>query len=555
MTIRFRALALALATSLALPLGTSGAIAASPKPGATCTKSGQAIHANAMIYTCVMSGKQLVWSKGVPEKKTPAVTSNGQPGNGQPGNGQPGNGQPGNGQPSQQQSMPSDTQFLYMKRIGMSCSTNGVFGYTGGMLSVCKNNVVKYALPTDIPPAPTGGYKSRPSWYPTLAQQQGQRSEPTCAPSTIKFTSPVVPLAQMVASIPYGMMTGGHVTPIDHGYLGVSSLSKPAATRTEADYIPVSSPAAGTITSVQNLGIPTSIRVTIEHGCNVSTVYMVLNRLSGVLAPYAEELKANNASKSLSIPVKAGEEFGRQRDNMIDFNVWDGTQWLSGFENPYAYVNGEAWKPFTADPLPFFTPELRTAIEANMQKTTSPRFGKIDYDVRGAASGNWFIDGTIGYNGHFVSEYATANTELPGDPPQGKSEYSWNHLAIAPHEVDGSKWIFSTGWWMNAAGDAKQVMMNIESGKPTPDKLTVASGLVSYQLTQFTQVEPAGSPARTSGSSAPYAVGYTLGAGMPLGVVALQVNADGSLSVEINTTMTQSSQFTAFTSAKRTYRR
>ena len=550
MTIRFRALALALATSLALPLGTSGAIAASPKPGATCTKSGQAIHANAMIYTCVKSGKKLVWSKGVPEKKTPAPTSNGQPGNGQPGNGQP-----GNGQPSQQQSMPSDTQFLYMKRIGMSCSTNGVFGYTGGMLSVCKNNVVKYALPTDIPPTPAGGYKSRPSWYPTLAQQQGQTSEPTCAPSTIKFTSPVVPLAQMVASIPYGMMIGGHVTPIDHGYLGVSSLSKTEATRTEADYIPVSSPAAGTITSVQNLGIPTSIRVTIEHGCNVSTVYMVLNRLSGVLAPYAEELKANNASKSLSIPVKAGEEFGRQRDNMIDFNVWDGTQWLSGFENPYAYVNGEAWKPFTADPLPFFTPELRTAIEANMQKTTSPRFGKIDYDVRGAASGNWFIDGTIGYNGHFVTEYATANTELPGGPPQGKSEYSWNHLAIAPHEVDGSKWIFSTGWWMNAAGDAKQVMMNIESGKPTPDKLTVASGLVSYQLTQFTQVEPAGSPARTSGSSAPYAVGYTLGAGMPLGVVALQVNADGTLSVEINTTMTQSSQFTAFTSAKRTYRR
>ena len=569
MTFYPRAIALALATSLFLPLGVSSAGAASPKPGATCAKSGQVVRLNAMVYTCVKSGKKLVWSKGVPEKKVPAPSmgqpgngqpgngqpGNGQPGNGQPGNGQTGNGQPGNGQPTQQQSMPSDTQVLYMKRIGMSCSTNGVFGYTGGMLAICKNNIVKYALPTDVPPAPAGGYKTRPSWYPTLAQQLGMTSEPTCAPSTIKFTSPVVPIAQMVASIPYGMMIGGHVTPIDHGYLGVSSLSKPEATRTEADYIPVSSPAAGTITSVQNLGIPTSIRVTIEHGCNVSTVYMVLNRLSGVLAPYAEELKANNASKSLSIPVKAGEEFGRQRDNMIDFNVWDGTQWLSGFENPYAYVNGEAWKPFTADPLPFFTPELRTAIEANMQKTSSPRFGKIDYDVRGTASGNWFIDGTIGYNGHFVSEYTTAITELPGGSPQGKSEYSWSHLAIAPHEVDGSKWIFSTGWWNNASGDAKQVMMNIESGKPTPDKLTVASGLVTYQLTQFTQVEPAGSPARTPGSSAPYAVGYTLGAGMPSGVVALQVNSDGSLNVEINTTMTQASQFTAFTSAKRTYRR
>lgn len=581
MTFRSKkSIAFALATSLLLPLGVSSASAASPKPGATCLRSGQAILVNAMVYTCVKSGKKLLWSKGVPQKNSPAPAGNGQPGSGQPGNGQPGNGQPGNGQPgsgqpgngqpgngqpgngqpgngspTQQSAVSSDTQFLYMKRIGESCSTNGVYGFTGGGLSICKNKIVKYALPTDVPPAPAGGYKIRPSWYPTLAQQLGKTSEPTCAPSTIKFTSPVVPIAQMAPSIPYGMMIGGHVTPIDHGYLGVSSLNKPEATRTEADYIPISSPAAGTITLIQNLGIPTSIRVVIEHGCNVSTVYMVLNRLSGVLAKYAEEFKSNNASKSLSIPVKAGEEFGRQRDNMMDFNVWDGTQWLSGFANPYSYTNGDAWKPFTADPLPFFTPELRTALEAHMQRTTSPRFGKLDYDVPGTASGNWFLDGTLGYNGRYVSDYANATSEVPGGSVPGKNDYSWSHLAIAPHEVDGAKWIFSTGWWSNAAGDAKQVLFNIEGSKPTPDKLTTASGLVTYQLTLFSQVEPAGTPTRGPGSSAPYAVDYTLGAAMPVGVVALQMNSDGSLSVEINTTMTQASQFTAFTSAKRTYRR
>jgi len=443
-----------------------------------------------------------------------------------------------------------------MRRIGMSCSTNGVFGFTGGMLAICKNNIVKYALPTDIPPAPAGGYKTRPSWYPTLAQQQGQTSEPTCAPSSIKFTSPVVPIAEMAPSIPYGMMVGGHVTPIDHGYLGIKVLSKVQSTRTEADYVPVTSPAAGTITSIGNLGGPATIRVVIEHGCNVSTVYMVLNRLSGVLASYAEEMKVNGANKQVSVAVKAGEEFGRQRDNMIDFNVWDGTQWLSGFENPFAYVSAEAWKPFTADPLPFFTPELRTAIEANMQKTTSPRFGKIDYDVPGAASGNWFLEGTLGYSGRLISEVASATGEFPGGAPtKGKNESDWNHLAIAPHEVDGGKWIFSTGWWSNPAGDPTQTMINIEGSKPTPDKLTAASGMVSYQLVQFSPMEPATAPARTPGATAPYAVGYTLGAGMPSGVVGLQVNSDGSLNVEINTTMTQASQFTAFTSAKRTYRR
>jgi len=74
-------------------------------------------------------------------------------------------------------------------------------------------------------------------------------------------------------------------------------------------------------------------------------------------------------------------------------------------------------------------------------------------------------------------------------------------------------------------------------------------------LVSFSPIEPATAPARTPGAMAPYAVGYTLGAGMPSGVVGLQVNSDGSLNVEINTTMTQASQFTAFTSAKRTYRR
>ena len=442
-----------------------------------------------------------------------------------------------------------------MKRIGMNCSTNGVFGYTGGMLSICKKNVVRYALPSDIPPAPPGGYKNRPSWYPTLAQQLGKSNEPTCTPADIKFTSPVVPLAQMAPSIPYGMMVGGHVTPIDHAYLGISTLSIPPASRTESDFVPVTSPASGTITTIQNLGIPNSIRVVIDHGCNITSVYMVLNRLSGVLAPFADELKVTNASKAVSIPVKAGEEFGRQRDNMIDFNIWDGTQWLTGFENPFAYTSGEAWKPFTADPLPFFTPELRAAIENKMQRITAPRFGKIDYDVPGTASGNWFIDGTLGYSGHLISEYSDANSEVPGGPPAGKNDYSWNHLAIAPHQVDNSKWIFSTGWWSKPEGDATQLLFVIDGSKPTPDKLTVSSGLVTYQMTQFSQVEPPGSPQRSSGSSAPYAVGYTLGGGAPLGVVGLQVNSDGSLSVEINTSIIDAAQFTSFTNAKRVYRR
>jgi hypothetical protein len=54
---------------------------------------------------------------------------------------------------------------------------------------------------------------------------------------------------------------------------------------------------------------------------------------------------------------------------------------------------------------------------------------------------------------------------------------------------------------------------------------------------------------------APWPVGYTVITGMSRGVVALQVNADGSLSLELNTTLTDPASLTAFTAAKRIYNR
>lgn len=505
--------------------------AAMAKPGAICTKLGQQFHMNAKVYTCRYSGKKLTWSNGEAEFKPGSAANNNQ----------------------DSQKVISDKSFLYMKRIGDKCSTEGVFGFAGGALDICKKNLVVYALPTDIPQAPNGGYKVRPSWYPSLAQQFGKTSEPTCTSSAIKFTSPVIPIDQLVSSIPYGAMIGGHVTPIDHAYLGVKSLYKDVASRTEADYVPVMAPANGVITSIGNLGSPTSIRVVIDHGCNVYTVYMVLNRLSGVLKSYSTAMSKSGANVSVNIAIKAGEVFAEQRDNPMDFNVWDGTSWLSGFINPFAYTSGDAWKPYTADPLPFFTTKIRSAMEAQMQRTTAPRFGKIDYDIAGTASGNWFLTGTMGYSGKLISEFSSAKSEIAGGQANGHNDYSWSHLAIAPHEVDSSKWIFSTGWWSNPAGDARQLLLTISSGQPTPDRLTVTSGFQVYQLLTYSKLDPVGYVSPTTTGMPPFPIGYTLNSGMTQGLVALQVNSDGSLSVEINTNLTDPSQLKTFTLAKRTY--
>ena len=567
--------------------------AATPKPGATCKQAGQQVTASNLVYTCNMSGKKLVWSKGVKkssgnaasnQSNSGAVTegvlcdsskdssgrsssgaalvctkgSDGkyswrppQTGGSGSGNGS-GNGN-GNGSNPDKASPTDDKTYLYGKRLGMSCSKDGVFGLVDGALAICSNAKVRYALPTDIPATPSGGYKTRPSWYPTLAQQLGE-SEPTCAPSSIKFTSPVIPLDQIAPIIPYGAMIGGHVTPIDHAYLGLKPLYKATASRTESDYVSVTAPADGTITELSSLGSPTSHRVVIRHGCNVVSVYMVLNRPSGVLASYAAEL-ASKGSVNVNVAIKAGQEFGQQRDNALDFNVFDGTSWLSGFANPFSYTSQDQTKPYTANPLPFFTPAIQSAYQAQLQRATGNRMGKIDYDVIGAASGNWFLNGTIGYSGNLITTYQNATSLVIGGSVAGKNDYSWSHLAIAPEPVDTTKWIFSTGWWTNPDGDATQVMFNIADGQITPDKLTAASGLVAYQLVTFVANDPPGSPTGGPGYTIPHAVGYTVGAGMVRGVVGLQVNTDGSLSVEINTSMTSASQFTGFTSAKRIYRR
>ena len=230
---------------------------------------------------------------------------------------------------------------------------------------------------------------------------------------------------------------------------------------------------------------------------------------------------------------------------MLDFNIFDGTQWLSGFVNPYSYLTGDTWKPYTADYLQFFTDDIRTAMEKQLQRTSAPRIGKIDQDIAGTAAGNWFLAGTNGYGGNLMTAYENATTQVMGSV-LGKNTYAWNHLAIARHEVDTSKWILSTGWYKDSKGDPAQFLINLTAGQVAPDKLTASSGVVIYTLSQYSYIYPPGTPARVDGSAEPYPVGYTLGSGTSLGSLVIQVNNDNSLSIEFGS---------AFTSDKRTYNR
>lgn len=492
-----------------------------PKTGATCAKEGiRQADAKGFGYECLRSGNKLVWS-------APHAG--------------------GTGESNSSGSFP-------LGQLGTSCSKNGLLAFNGETTMTCKKGKVAYPLASDVPPTPTAGFKSRPQWYPTLAQifRGDSSGEPKCSPTSIKFTQSVLPLDQLAPSIPYGLTVGDHVTPIDHAYLGIKTLYLSDSARAKVDYLPITAPADGTIVEVSSLGSPTSHRVVINHGCNLVSVYMVINKLTGVLAPYAKDVETKRYLAP-NVKIKAGQEFGRQRDNMLDFNIFRGDTWLSGFQNVQSYLSAEPWKPYTADFLPFFIPSIRTTMENQMQRTTAPRTGKIDYDVAGTASGNWFLAGTNGYSGIANSVFANAKTRIQGGPPSGKNSGAWSHLSIAPEQVDQSAWVFSVGWWSDPKGDSQQTLLVVGKNQPAPNKLTASAGRVVYSLAQLSFVDPAGSPVTEPGSRAPHPVGYTISReGRQVGVVALQVNSDGSLSVEIKPNGTT---ITAFTSAKRTYNR
>lgn len=50
-------------------LATVSADAASPKAGTSCKKAGTKVSSNGYVFTCLKSGKKLIWSKGIPTKK------------------------------------------------------------------------------------------------------------------------------------------------------------------------------------------------------------------------------------------------------------------------------------------------------------------------------------------------------------------------------------------------------------------------------------------------------------------------------------------------------
>lgn len=289
---------------------------------------------------------------------------------------------------------------------------------------------------------------------------------------TKKLTFTHLPMKEEDFSIliPYGLVVAGHVTPIDHQYFGPRDFKSPR------DAYPVYAMADARITDIQlrqnglnpaNENYRHEYRFVFTHSCTSFYYYDLVTSLAGsVKQAYASD------PKNIDLTVKAGELVGYIGGQTLDFAVWDTTKPLKGFIKPASY-DGEAWKIYTADPYPFYTPQLRQLMIERNPRTIEPIAGKIDYDIDGKLIGNWFEKGTGGYR----------------DFKNQAAEYWKSHIAVVPNHYDPSVFVISLG---DFGGQAMQFVDS--DNQPDPAGVGTESGLVKYSLFQFGYSRADGSP-------------------------------------------------------------
>ena len=246
--------------------------------------------------------------------------------------------------------------------------------------------------------------------------------------------------------VPYGLVVGDHVTPIDHQYFSPTVFHSPR------DKYEVRAMADATIVDIGSRAKPgyTEYRLVFSISCRLFYYYDLVTSLAPGL--------------TVGTIVKEGEVIGRIGGQTLDFAVWDTTQRLSGFVHPQSYEE-ERWKIHTVDPLEYYTDSLKQQALTKYLRTIPPVSGKIDYDIDGRLVGNWFQEGTNGYQG-------LKRQSLAG--------YSRTHLAIVPNHLQPSVYMASFG---NFAGQFKQLA--IRNKNPDPQNVSVATGFVQYDLAEI----------------------------------------------------------------------
>lgn len=373
---------------------------------------------------------------------------------------------------------------------------------------------------------------------PVYNQPSAQANDPfmqqyvqNCRDRAVTFTHTPIALDQLGFMEPMGKVNDGHVTPTDHVYLSPKVMT--AADNTTD----VVMPADGTVTMVaampaQYIGdnnqqtAPEDHRIAVVHNCEYVSIFIHVHQLSEPLQKALGGKLQPNTQKEISVNLQAGDVIGKIGANPVDWSLMDSSKTLGGFITPKLYER-EPWKIHVIDPVSVYTGTTKDQFIAKSLRSSEPYGGKIDYDKKGAVIGNWFKEGTNGYEG--------ANQERYWD----------GHLSIAPNYIDPTSTTVSIGNWQG-----KAAQFTAKTG-PDPATVTEATGKVKYELVSQGLVAPNGQPW----------TGRDLVKGLKAnkdsdikGVVMVQVMQGEKLKVEFFPGKT-ASQVTDFSQAAQTYTR
>jgi len=288
----------------------------------------------------------------------------------------------------------------------------------------------------------------------------------------VRFKHSPMRLEDVERITPYGLMIGGHVCPIDHGYF------YPKPLRPGQPQFDVFAPADGFVVMIghrtQLTGSSERQReyddyaLHIEHSATVYTFYDLLTQLDPAILKEIDQATRDRFTRKqmgppiqTRIPVKAGQVVGKVGGRSLDIAVIDTNTRLKGFLSPKLYGH-YAWRVHVVDPFDYFDEPLKSQLLKLNPRTAAPRGGKIDHDIDGRLAGNWFREGSGGY---------------PGDrrDPRG---YWMGHLAFAYHHVDPSVVIVSIGDF-----DGKPRQFAVVGNGPDAAHISAKEGLVKYELT------------------------------------------------------------------------
>lgn len=260
---------------------------------------------------------------------------------------------------------------------------------------------------------------------------------------------------------PLGTLAGEHVTPIDHLYFYPKNMQS-------RDAAPVYAMADGYIVHYENN--PGRIRLVIQHTC---TFYSYVDLLTSLDPAIEKALKGINIPAP-HVAVKAGQVIGRVGAQSLDTATYDFDKILPGFIVPEHFAV-EFWKIHTDDFFSHFSGTVKDEMLALNARKAELRSGKIDYDIDGKLVGTWFQEGTGGYSG---KENNMKFTDSKGTI----FPYYVGHFSIAPDAFTPELTNLSFGSYQG-----KAMQFTATATSPDPAKVDVASGLVKYELHQYSQ--------------------------------------------------------------------